>query len=183
MEMKVLRYILILSLWFSGDLSYAQKYKSVSGEAGFFSSAPLEDIKAQNKTATGLFDSETGSVAFVVPIKGFRFRKSLMQEHFNENFMESDKYPQGTFEGKISGYDLNTSGEQDAVAEGKMTIHGVTQNVRIPGKFRNENNRITMEAVFPVKLEDYDISIPRVLFMNIAEEVEVTVRFIFEKTG
>src|SRR5690554_782336 len=95
-------------------LGEAQSYKSVQSKTTFFSSAPLEDITATNTQASSLFNSETGAIAFMVPIKGFRFRKSLMQQHFNENYLESDKYPQATFEGKLSGYDLTKSGVQEA---------------------------------------------------------------------
>ncbi|WP_439484065.1 YceI family protein [Cyclobacterium plantarum] len=160
----------------------AQAHKTVSGEIEFFSSAPVEDIQAVNNAPTGLFNEQTGSLAFLVPIKAFQFPKSLMQEHFNDKFMESHTYPEATFEGKLSGYDRERSGSQGAFAEGNLTIHGQTNKVRIPGNIIFKSDQIIMDAVFPVKLEDYDIQIPKVLFYNIAEEVEVTVRFVFEKT-
>jgi hypothetical protein len=163
------------------SLSQGQSFKSIRSETVFFSSAPLEDIKAANTKATSLFNGKTGAIAFFVPIKAFQFRKSLMQQHFNENFMESDKYPQATFEGKLSGYDLDDPGVQQAVAEGKMTIHGVSRDVRIQGQFLREAERLKMESKFPVKVADYDIDIPKVVFYNIAEEVEVTVLFVYEE--
>jgi hypothetical protein len=172
----------ILVLWLCCcNASFAQTFKSTQGEAAFFSSAPLEDITAKNTKVTSLFNGQTGAIAFVVPIKAFQFRKSLMQEHFNEKFMESDKFPQATFEGKLTGYDLTVSGNQKALAEGNMTIHGITQKVSIRGDFIFERDQLKMEAKFPIKLEDYKISIPKVLFHNIAEEVEVTVVFAYEK--
>ncbi len=154
----------------------AQKYKLTSSEVSFFSEAPLENIEAHNKQTTSLFDVATGEIAFVVPIKGFQFKKSLMQEHFNENYMESDKYPNGTFKGKVSGYDPEKSGKQTAVAEGDLTIHGVTRKVRIEGTLQLQPGKATLNATFPVKLADHDIDIPQVVFYNIAEVVEVTVQ-------
>jgi hypothetical protein len=154
----------------------AQKYKLTNSEVSFFSEAPLENIEAHNKQTTSLFDVATGEIAFVVPIKGFQFKKSLMQEHFNENYMESDKYPNGTFKGKVSGYDPEKSGKQTAVAEGDLTIHGVTRKVRIEGTLQLQSGKATLNATFPVKLVDHDIEIPQVVFYNIAEVVEVTVQ-------
>ncbi|WP_162340424.1 YceI family protein [Cyclobacterium salsum] len=159
----------------------AQDYKTETGEVVFFSSAPVEDITAKNNAVTGLFNTETGSLAFLVPIKAFRFPKSLMQEHFNEKFMDSDTYPEATFDGKLTGYSQSETGSQDARAKGKLTIHGVTVNYDISGTLLIEGDQIKMEAVFPVKLEDHDIQIPSVLFYNIAEEVEVTANFVFEE--
>jgi len=158
----------------------AQKYKLTSSEVSFFSEAPLENIEAHNDQTTSLFDVTTGEIAFVVPIKGFQFKKSLMQEHFNENYMESDKYPNGTFKGKVSGYDPEKSGKQTAVAEGDLTIHGVTRKVRIEGTLEFQSGKATMNAKFPVKLEDHDIEIPTVVFFNIAEVIEVTVQLEYE---
>ncbi len=159
----------------------AQGYKSVTGEVAFFSSAPIEDIKADNKEATGLFNVSTGAMAFLVPIKGFRFRKSLMQQHFNERFMESDRYPEATFDGKLTGYTLSDNGVQNVVAEGNLTIHGISKSIREKGDLTYNAGEITMKAVFPVSLADFDIEIPQVLFYNIAEEVEVTVYFVFKE--
>ncbi|MEX2594371.1 MAG: YceI family protein [Anditalea sp.] len=163
------------------SLSHAQSFKSTRSETTFFSSAPLEDIKATNTKATSLFNGETGAIAFFVPIKAFQFSKSLMQQHYNERFMESNKYPQATFEGKLTGYDLDVSGVQEALAVGKMTIHGVSRDVKIKGQFTHGSGRVKMESKFPIKVADYDIDIPKVVFYNIAEEVEVTVLFIYEE--
>src|SRR5690606_36927900 len=99
------KFILVVLILSWGHDLLAQSYQYTESEVTFFSSAPMEDIKATNKRATSLFDAATGSIAFVVPINGFQFRKSLMQQHLNENYLESDKYPNASFEGKVSGYD------------------------------------------------------------------------------
>lgn len=175
------KFILVVLILSGGHDLVAQSYQSTESEITFFSSAPMEDIKATNKKATSLFNAATGSIAFVVPIQGFQFRKSLMQQHFNENYLESDKYPNATFEGKVSGYDPNTSSVQEAVAEGTMTIHGIAQPVIIAGQISKTADGLKIETKFPVKVADYKIDIPRVVFYNIAEVVEVTAIFIYKE--
>lgn len=156
-----------------------QVLRSESGYVRFFSDALIEDISAENDRASAVFDPESGEAVFLIPITGFVFKKSLMQEHFNENYLESDKYPDAHFRGKISGYSPN-SPSSEAIAEGEMTIHGVTKQVKIPGTISKQGGKLVMEAVFPVVLEDYRVEIPRLMFQNIAEEVEVTVKFEFK---
>lgn len=175
------KFILVVLILSWGHDLLAQSYQSTESEVTFFSSAPMEDIKATNKKATSLFDAATGSIAFVVPINGFQFRKSLMQQHFNENYLESDKYPNATFEGKVSGYDPESSGVQEAVAEGTMTIHGVAKKVKINGQISKVAGGLKIETKYPIKVADYGIEIPRVVFYNIAEIVEVTAIFIYRE--
>src|SRR6478752_5524706 len=93
-----------------------QKYTVEKGSASFFSHAAIEDIAARNESVAGLFNASTGDVAFSIPINEFRFVKSLMKEHFNEKYMESDKYPKSTFQGKVEGFYLNSNQVQQAVA-------------------------------------------------------------------
>jgi polyisoprenoid-binding protein YceI len=175
--MKIL-FSIILFCGFASAL-FAQKYSSKKSLISFYSHAPLEDISADNTKASALFNSSTNDIAFSVPIKDFKFPKSLMQQHFNEKYMESDQYPKGTFQGKISGFDTNTASMQDARATGKLTIHGVTREVEIPGTIQKEGNNLLMKSKFIIKLEDYKITIPQLLWQNIAEQVEVTVEFTF----
>ncbi|MBI1770358.1 MAG: YceI family protein [Bacteroidetes bacterium] len=158
----------------------AQKFSAEKTYIKFFSDATIEDIAAENTKASSIFNQETGDVVFSVPIKEFEFDKSLMKEHFNEKYMESEQYPKATFQGKISGYQTSTSGEQKATAAGKLTIHGVTQDVQIPGTMENIKGAWKMKAKFMVKLVDYKIKIPQLLWKNIAEEVEVTVEFNYK---
>jgi polyisoprenoid-binding protein YceI len=157
-----------------------QSLRSVSGYVRFFSDALIEDITAENKQARAIFDLGSGEAVFLIPITGFEFRKALMKEHFNENYMESEKYPEANFKGKIIGYNPSTSNAK-ATAEGSMTIHGVSRQVKIPGLITSQGETLTLEAVFPVLLKDYQVEIPTLMFQNIAEEVEVTVRFEFKK--
>jgi polyisoprenoid-binding protein YceI len=158
----------------------AQKYVVEKSEVAFFSHAPLEDIKANNTTAAGIFDSSTGNIAFGIQIRDFQFEKALMKEHFNEKYMETDKYSKSTFQGTITGYDANVK-VQDVTAQGKLTIHGVTRQVEIPGTIEKQGDKIIMKSVFVIKVADYKITIPKLLWQNIAEEIEVTVNFTFKQ--
>ena len=157
-----------------------QKYAVEKGSASFFSHATIEDIAAKTEKVAGLFNASTGDVAFSIPIGEFQFAKSLMKEHFNEKYMESDKYPKSTFQGKVTGFDLNSNQLQQAVATGKLTIHGQTKDVEIPGTVEKQGDRLIFKAKFIAKLEDYKIAIPQLMWQNIAEQVEVTVDFVFK---
>ncbi len=160
--------------------TYAQKFTADKTYVKFFSDAAIEDIAAENSKSSSIFNQETGEVVFSIPIKEFEFAKSLMKEHFNEKYMETEQFPKTTFQGKISGYQSGTTGEQKAVASGKLTIHGVTRDVEIPGTMVFANGQLSMKSKFMVKLADYKIKIPQLLWQNIAEEVEVTIEFNYK---
>jgi polyisoprenoid-binding protein YceI len=158
----------------------AQKYSIEKSHVEFFSKATIEDIKAENTKASGIFNEANGEIVFSIPIQEFQFDKSLMKQHFNEKYMESEKFPKSTFQGKISDYNTDVVGEQKVTASGKLTIHGVVQEVQIPGTIEKNKAAISMRAKFMVKLVDYKIAIPQLLWKNIAEEVEVTVEFNYK---
>lgn len=158
----------------------AQRYSAEKTFVSFFSKASVEDIKAENTKAVSMFDATTNDVAYSIPIKDFKFAKSLMQEHFNEKYMESEKYPKSTFEGKIVGFQSSAQGIQPVRAQGKMTIHGVTRDVDIPGTLEKQADRLVMKSKFVVKLEDYKIRIPQLFWKNITEQVEVTIDFTYQ---
>ncbi len=172
--------LLAVVLCVSALLSYGQKYVIEKSYIKFFSDATLEDITADNTRASSIFDSGSGEIVFSVPINEFQFAKSLMKEHFNEKYMESEKYPRSTFQGKLENFDPNAKGLQQATAVGKLSIHGRTRDVRIPGTVERKGDNLIMKAKFIVKLEDYEITIPQILWQNIAEQVEVTVEFTYE---
>ena len=160
----------------------AQKFVSERGSIKFFSQAAIEDITATNEKTTALFDGTLGTIAFVVPINQFVFAKSLMQEHFNEKYMESDRFPKSTFQGRITGFNPEATGEQSVNAQGKLTIHGVTKDVNIPGQIVKTAKGLDMSSKFMVELKDYKIEIPRLMWQNIAERVEVTLEISFRPT-
>lgn len=159
--------------------AYGQKYTAEKSFVKFFSQAAIEDITATNEKATALFDAGTGAVAFVVPINQFMFAKSLMREHFNEKYLESERYPKSTFQGLITGFNPDVTTQQTVNAQGKLTIHGVTREVTIPGQITRSGNSLSMSSKFMIELKDYKIDIPRLMWQNIAERVEVTLEVSF----
>ena len=170
---------IFLLLGLVGSLAYGQKFKTVESNIRFYSNAPIEDIEAINTEATSIVDLDSKSIVFVVPIKNFAFKKKLMQEHFNENYLESEKYPKAIFKGKIDEW-TGEKGEFSTVAKGEMSLHGVEKQISIEGKIIYDDNGIRISAVFPIELKDYKIKIPKAVFYNIAEVVEVTASFEYQ---
>lgn len=171
----------LLFIAFSAILS-AQKYASTASEISFYSEAPLEKIQAVNTDGKSVINSATGEIAFAVGIRGFHFEKPLMEEHFNENYMESEKYKTATFKAKINEpVDYKKEGEYAVTATGKMNIHGVEKEYVIPGKITVKNGKIALDSKFKVKVADHKIEIPQLVIQNIAEVVEVTVHFDYEE--
>ena len=172
--------LLIIVVCASTTLFAQKKYTAEKTFVSFFSDALVEDITAENTKSSAIFNSETGDIAFSIPMKEFKFAKSLMQQHFNEKYVESEKFPKSTFQGKIIGFKSDGTGAQQVKAQGKLTIHGVTKDIDIPGTIEAQGNKLVMKSKFMVKVADYDITIPQLVFQNIAEEVEVTVDFTFK---
>ena len=167
--------ILFLGLFFTTN---AQKYMTKNGYIGFFSHTPLEDIKADNNQVASVLDISTGELVFQVLIKSFHFQKTLMEEHFNENYMESDKLPKSTFTGKIvnfSSIDFSKNNTYDVTVEGDMAIHGVTNRISVKGTLEVVTGGINASSKFNITLEDYKINIPSMARNNIAKLLEITV--------
>lgn len=176
--------IAFLVLLMSAGTVYSQKYMTRNGHIRFFSSAPLEDIEAHNRQVNAALDAENGDFVFRVLIRSFEFEKALMQEHFNENYMESHKFPNASFQGKItnlSEIDFTKNGTYEATVEGKLTIHGVTNDIVEKGTFTVKDGVIEGFSKFNVKVADYDIKIPTAVVDNIAESIEVTVDVKMDK--
>lgn len=164
--------------------TYAQKYMTRTGKVTFFSSTPLENIEAFNNETAAVLDPATGDFVFQVPIKSFRFEKALMQEHFNENYMESGKYPKAEYKGKITDLgkvDFSKNGTYNVTTKGKLTIHGVSRDVTLPATVTVKDKTVMVNSEFKVKPQDYDIKIPGLVENKIAKEIEVTVNSILEK--
>lgn len=166
----------MLALAFSG-VNAQEKYQLANSQVSFFSEAPLENIEANNKDTKGIIDWKTKNFAFRIPIQSFNFKKKLMQEHFNENYMESSKFPNATFKGTIEGdYDLMKNGTYSVTATGELDIHGIKQQRKIVTTIEVKDKTIKINGKFKVKLADHGIKIPTLVFNKIAEEVEVTVQ-------
>jgi polyisoprenoid-binding protein YceI len=148
----------------------AQQFLAKEGVVTFFSEAPMENIDAVNKKVSAVYDAKTNDLVFQLEIKDFVFPKSLMQEHFNENYLESDIYPKSIFKGKVISQD-----GKNAIVEGSLTIHGKTKKIKVEGILRQEEKTVNISAEFIVKLEDYDVEIPTIVMYKISEEIEVKV--------
>ena len=176
MIMKSIAAILIL---LSACLQvHGQKYITRNGYIGFYSKTPLEEIKADNNQVASVLDTSTGDIVFQVLIKSFHFERALMEEHFNENYMESDKYPKSVFKGKISnltGVSFSKEGKYDVMVEGDLTIHNVTKKVSIKGTIEVTAGGINASSKFNIIPEDYNIEIPGVVRDKIDKNLQVTV--------
>ena len=160
--------------------SFAQRFFANDGKIRFDATAPTspDRIEAATNSATCLLDATTGDLAWQVLIKGFKFEKALMQEHFNENYMESDKFPKATFSGKItnlSEVNLKKDGVYKASVTGKMKMHGVEKEHSAQGVITVGGGKIALSSDFEIKLADYDIKIPSVVSANIAKAAKLSV--------
>lgn len=174
----MMKQILLFSFLIIGYQAFAQKYVTKNGKIRFYSEAPAENIEAINNQVNCALDAESGNLVFKVLIKSFVFEKALMQEHFNENYMESDKFPNATFSGNLvdkASINYTKNGAYTCKIKGVMTIHGVSKDIEEEGTFTVEGNSISGHSVFMIKLADYDIKIPGTVVDNISETIEVTV--------
>lgn len=154
----------------------AQTYITRNGYVGFFSKTPLEDIRAENRQVYAVIDTDKKNLAFALLVKGFLFTKELMQEHFNENYIESDKYPKASFAGNYTG-DVNVmqNGVYPVTAKGQVTLHGVTQTIEVPATIEVQNGKLIGKANFQLKPSDFDIKIPSLVREKIAPYMDVRV--------
>ncbi|MDX1913815.1 MAG: YceI family protein [Saprospiraceae bacterium] len=161
-------------------MANAQAFLTRDGKIKFDATAPAspDKIEALSNNATCVLDVATGDMAWQVLVKGFKFEKSLMQEHFNENYMESDQFPKATFKGKITNsgeVNLSKDGTYNAVVSGKMNIHGVEKDLTTNGAITVSGGKIKINAGFNVTLADYNIKIPSVVSGNIAKEAKILI--------
>ena len=166
------------TLLFSIVLHAQDRYYTKTGKIEFFSKSPMEDIEARNKSVAAVLDSRSGAMHFSVMMKGFEFEKALMQEHFNENYVESDKYPKAEFKGSIvnnSEVQYSKDGTYPVKVAGTLTIHGVTQNVQTTGTLTVSGGKIGAVSSFNIKLSDYKIKIPSVVKDKVSNTIKITV--------
>lgn len=177
-KMSLIKLTITALFLLTAQYCVAQKYICKNGSTTFFSETPVENIEAKSSESSSAYDTKTGDVVIIIPIKSFQFEQSLMQEHFNENYLESDKYPKAFFKGKITeaaSIDYSKDGTYKVNAQGKLTIHNVTKDVKIPGTISIKNGKINMDSKFTVRCADYAIKIPKLVMVKIAEEIQVTI--------
>lgn len=147
-----------------------------SGKINFNASTPLEDIEAENARVNALLKTDSGAFGVVLLISEFEFPRKLMQEHFNENYLESEKFPKATFSGTIPVNTLpETGGNCQCTVSGTLTLHGVSRPLQATARITNPGTGYNLQSTFTIRPEDHHIEIPKLLFTKIAEEVEVTV--------
>lgn len=163
--------------------SFAQKFWTTgNGKIDFYSKTPVEDIEAHSTAAGAIVNTENGQLAFKVPIKSFHFPNSLMEEHFNENYMESDKYPDATFSGKMDPVvDFTKPGTYPVKAKGKLKIHGVEVDRDLSGTLVVKADKsVELKSDLEVPLVDHKIERPQLVLVNIAEKISVKTDFVLK---
>ena len=158
--------------------AHAQKYLTRDGVVTFYSTSIIEDIEARSEQVAALVDLTSNQIAFTIPIKSFQFKRTLMQEHFNENYMESGRFPKSAFSGRIVDLNmeaLQKGGSQRVNVEGDLTIHGVTKHMVVQGALEFQKGSLLVHAYFSVAPADYSIEIPLLVRENIAKVVGIRV--------
>lgn len=175
--MKIKNILPIIAIISGPAILNAQIYLGKTCEIKIFSDGPIEDIDAKNTTSKPILNTTTNDIAIKITIKGFDFDKELMEEHFNEKYMESDKYPYSTFAGKINEkIDYTKDGVHKVTVTGKLKIHDVEKERILEGTITVKGGEIMIESKFIVTLKDHKVEIPTLVAQNIAETIEVTIK-------
>ncbi len=162
--------------------SKAQLYNTRNGFVGFYSTTPFEDIAAENNQVYAIMDITKKTLAFSMLMKGFVFKKELMQEHFNENYVESDKYPKATFTGSFNEV-IDTTNQQPVVLHitGTMMMHGVSKKITTTATMQMQDGALNGSSSFTLIPQDFNITIPSLVKEKIAKEIKVQVKATFHK--
>lgn len=156
---------------------FSQLYSTRTGFIGFYSKTSMEDIKAENNQVYAIIDAGKKNLAFTLLVKGFVFPKELMQEHFNENYVESDKYPKASFTGAYTGdVQADKNGVYKVIVKGNLTLHNVTKPIETPATLEAKDGKLLGQAEFKVKPEDFNINIPGIVRDKIDKEIAVKIR-------
>jgi polyisoprenoid-binding protein YceI len=179
---KKLIYALLLScIAFSAGAQ--DIYFTRTGKIEFHSGSSIEDIDGTNNEVSSMLNIKTGDMAFTVLVKSFHFKRALMEEHFNENYMESEKFPKASFKGKIVTMpviNMTANGSYTIQTEGELTIHGITKKISVPGKLTVSNGKITGVSSFKIILSDYNVQIPGVVAEKFSKETVINVSCVYE---
>ena len=168
-------WIIIVNTAVSGQ----DKYFTKTGRVSFAGKSPLSSVNAENKAVSVVLDTKTGVLQFSLLTKGFEFKRELMQKHFNEKYIESDKFPKSEFKGEIINNPLvkfSTDGVYPVTATGKLTIHGVEKERTEKGTITIKNGQITLDCIMNIAIKDFNIEIPKLVIKNIAEVVAVKIK-------
>lgn len=164
-----------------GHFAIAQdKILTKTGQITFEASVPsFEEVKATNKLSACVLNTKTGEIASVAMIKSFKFKSSLMQEHFNENYIESDKYPKAIFKGKIENFDILklTTQKQEFTIKGTIELHGKSKNISVVAKISKNENITNIVSTFTLNTDDFNIDLPFLISSKVSKKVEVNLDF------
>lgn len=175
--------VLLMMFFTTISLNAQSRYFTKTGTINFTAGTSLEDIEAINKSTTSVFDVSTGQIEFAVLIKGFEFKRGLMQEHFNENYLESEKYPRSTFKGRfedVSKINFKKNGEYAVLVKGTLEIHNVKKEIEIPGTIKVQDGIVSSNSIFKVLVDDYNIKIPGAVKDKISPTVEIRVNCVYK---
>ncbi|MBC8109696.1 MAG: YceI family protein [Verrucomicrobia bacterium] len=163
-------------IWLVSMVSAQNRFFSRTGTIRFFSETPIENIQAENRQVNCVIDTDKSEVAFSLLMKSFVFPNALMQEHFNENYVESDKYPKAIFKGKFpEKIDLSRNGSQTLHLTGELTLHNVTKTIQIPANVEVKEGKLVANTRFEILPQDYRIEIPALVRDKIAKQITVNV--------
>lgn len=178
----MIRLLLLWCFLFSYVTAISQRFVTRNGNARFYSKTDLEDIAAQNTQVMAIIEPGTQSIAVSMLMKGFLFKKALMQDHFNEDYVESDKFPKAQFEGNYTELlDVSTNGIAKISIRGKLTMHGATNIIEIPATVIIKDGVLSCKAEFQLVPEEYQIKIPKLVRDKIANKVDVFISFDLRK--
>ncbi len=166
---------IVLAFLFLAEAGMAQdKYFTKEGFVSFFSHTIVEDIKADNQQVLSIIDTLTGEIAIQLLMRSFQFKKALMQEHFNENYVESYKYPKATFKGMIVNFNEIFEDDFETEIKGILLVHGKEKEISTMAKVTKKKEILLISGQFIVEVADFDIKIPAIVANNIARTIEVT---------
>jgi len=175
---------IIILLFFIFYSSFAQKeMRTTTGIINFEASVPFyEEIAATNKTVSCVLTLKNGNLTSTVQMKDFRFKLSLMEEHFNKKYLETDDYPQATFKGTIEGFNINIidNSSKEFKLKGELKIHGKSKKINTVVFLKKEGNGLELVSDFKVNTKDYNIKIPEILSMKVAETVTIKYYFLLK---
>ncbi len=172
-------YLCVLCLFVTTALT-AQKYSTKTGQISFEASVPsFEEVKAKNENVSAILNMDTGDFASLALMNGFRFKVALMEEHFNENYVESAKYPKTTFRGKIQGFNPSelSETEKEYTVSGTITMHGESKSIEAPIRIKKEGETIMITTDFVLQPGDFNIKIPKIVSKKIADDVNVSATY------
>ena len=172
--------ILILCFLFVAGTVSAQKYFTKTGETDFKASVEaFEPVEAKSNSTTVILNTSSGDIAALLFIKSFHFKVALMEEHFNENYMDSDKFPKATFKGKVADFDMSalSSTAKEYNLSGTLTVRGKTKEITTTAMISKDGDKVIIQSKFSVKPQDFGIDIPSIVRNKIAKEINITLNY------